>query len=312
MKMNNTLTRALTVMGRKIKKCSPEILVVTGIIGLVGAAVIACKETTKVQGILDNTREQLQDVETGLKEETPDVYSEDDAKKDRAIIFAKTGLQFVKNYAPAVTLGAASIVCILAGNNILRKRLVSVTTAYAALDNTFKEYRDQVIEKFGKEMDRELRYKVKDAEVEETVTDDKGKEKKVKKKVKVTEYDGTSDYARFFDECNPNWQKDAGLNLVFLSQQQAYANERLRANGVLFLNEVYQSLGMSRTKAGQYVGWVYDKSKDAEGDGYVDFGLADFYRKGIQDFVDGYERSILLDFNVDGVIDDKLEYFEKM
>lgn len=310
MKTNNTFTHALTVMGRKIKKCSPEILVITGIIGLVGAAVIACKETTKVQAIIDNTKEQLQDVETGLKGESHDVYSEDDAKKDRAIIFAKTGLQFIKNYAPAVTLGTASIVCILAGNNILRKRLVSITTAYAALDNSFREYRDQVIEKFVKEMDRELRYKVKETEVEETVTDDNGKEKKVKKKVKVTEYDGTSDYARFFDEFNPNWQKDAGLNLVFLSQQQTYANERLRAHGVLYLNEVYQSLGIPRTKAGQHVGWVYDKSEDAKGDGYVDFGLSDFYRNKVKDFVDGYERSILLDFNVDGYVDDKLEKFD--
>lgn len=307
MKMNG-FTNALSTVGRKVKKCSPEILVITGILGMIGAAVLACKETTKVSKIHEDMKKQLEDTQTCLDEEED--YTEEDAKHDSAIIVVKTGLKYVKNYAPAVVLGTASVICVLAGNNILRKRLASVTAAYAALDGTFKSYRDRVVERFGKEIDKELRYKVKDAEIEEKVTDDKGKEKTVKKKVKVTDYDGTSDYARFFDECNVNWQKDAEKNLVFLMQQQCYANDLLRREGILFLNDVYKELGIPRSEAGQYVGWVYDKTKNAEGDNYVDFGLSDFYRRGAKDFVDGYERSILLDFNVDGVITDKLEMIE--
>ena len=88
---------------------------------------------------------------------------------------------------------------------------------------------------------------------------------------------------------------------MFLRNQQQYANDKLRANGYLFLNEVYEMLGIQKTQAGQIVGWVYD-DKNENGDNYVDFGMYDVNRSTCRDFVNGYERSILLDFNVDGSI----------
>ena len=145
------------------------------------------------------------------------------------------------------------------------------------------------------------KYNIKAKEIEETVVDDKGKEKTVKKTIEVADPNTYSDYARFFDDGCIGWDKDAEYNLMFLKQQQNYANEMLKSKGHLFLNEVYDMLGIPRTKAGQVVGWIYDEKKPV-GDNFVDFGMYDINRPKNRDFVNGYERTIILDFNVDGDI----------
>ena len=107
-----------------------------------------------------------------------------------------------------------------------------------------------------------------------------------------------SQYARFFDEGCTGWDKNPEYNLYFLKQQQTYANDLLKNRGHLFLNDVYDMIGIPRTKEGQIVGWVY-KEDNPIGDNYVDFGIfAEHNRKA----VNGFEKSILLDFNVDGSI----------
>ena len=195
-----------------------------------------------------------------------------------------------------------SITSILVGHNILRKRNLALAAAYTAIDTSFKAYRGRVVERFGKELDKELRYNIKAKEVEETVIDEKtGKEKVVKKTIAVVDPNEYSDYARFFDDGCNGWSKDPEFNLMFLKQQQSYANDLLKTRGHLFLNEVYDLLGIQRTKAGNIVGWIYDE-KNPVGDNFVDFGIYDINRPKNRDFVNGYERTIILDFNVDGDI----------
>lgn len=295
----NNVTRAFHKVGFQFKKHSPEILVITGVVGGVASAVMACKATTKVSAILDESKKTINTIhETVNNPEFKDRYTVEDSKKDLTIVYAQTGLKLVKLYGPAVALGVASITSILAGHSILNKRNAALAAAYATVDNSFKEYRNRVVERFGKDLDRELKYNIKAKEVEETVVDENGKETVVKKTVAVGQ---ESDYARFFDEACTGWTKDAELNLTFLRQQQNYANELLRSRGHLFLNEVYDMLGIPRTKAGQIVGWIYDE-KNPVGDNFVDFGIYDLYDERKRAFVNGYERSILLDFNVDGNI----------
>ena len=308
-------SRALHKVGFKIKKHSPEILVVAGVVGTVTSAVMACKATTKLERILEESKEKVERVHKVLEDETlckkkviendeikeVVVYSEEDSKKDLAIIYAQTGFELVKLYGPAVVLGALSLTSILASNNILRKRNVALAAAYTAVDKSFKEYRGRVVERFGEALDKELRFNVKSKEIEEITVNEKGKEKIIKKNVEIVDPNTTSDYARFFDNGCAGWEKDAEYNLMFLRRQQDYANEKLRSKGHLFLNEVYDMLGINRTKAGNVVGWIYDE-KNPVGDNYVDFGIYDIHKEQNRDFVNGIERSILLDFNVDGPI----------
>ena len=302
-KFMNGVNRTLSKAGFQIKKHSPEILIVAGIAGVVTSAVMACKATTKINDILDQTKEEVGKVNDALDNEkiSEDVYSKEDAKKDLAIIYIQTGVKLVKLYGPSLILGALSITSILASNNILRKRNVALAAAYATIDNSFKEYRSRVIERFGKDLDRELKYNIKAKEISETTVDENGKETTVTKTVPVVESEEPSDYARFFCEGCAGWTKDPEMNLVFLKQQQNWANELLKTRGHLFLNEVYDMLGIERSKAGQVVGWVYDET-NPDCDNYVDFGIYDIYNERKRAFVNGWERSILLDFNVDGDI----------
>lgn len=299
----NSVTRSINRVGFQLKKHSPEILVVVGIVGAVTSAVMACKATTKANDILNDAKSQVDKVHKVLEDEaiSPEMYSEEDSKKDLAIIYAKTGLDFVKLYGPSVLLGAVSIASILASNNILRKRNIALAAAYTAVDTGFKEYRGRLIERFGKELDKELKYNIKSETVQETVIDDKGNEQTVDKVVEVANPNVYSDYARCFDDGCKGWTKDPELNLVFLKQMQQYANDKLRAKGHLFLNEVYDMLGFPRSRAGQIVGWIYDE-KNKVGDNFVDFGIYDATKQPNRDFVNGYERVIWLDFNVDGPI----------
>ena len=299
----NLVTRSINRVGFQLKKHSPEILVVVGIVGAVTSAVMACKATTKANDILNDAKSQVDKVHKVLEDEaiSPEMYSEEDSKKDLAIIYAKTGLDFVKLYGPSVLLGAVSIASILASNNILRKRNIALAAAYTAVDTGFKEYRGRLIERFGKELDKELKYNIKSETVQETVIDEKGNEQTVDKVVEVANPNVYSDYARCFDDGCKGWTKDPELNLVFLKQMQQYANDKLRAKGHLFLNEVYDMLGFPRSRAGQIVGWIYDE-KNKVGDNFVDFGIYDATKQPNRDFVNGYERVIWLDFNVDGPI----------
>ena len=298
----NTLTRKFYRVGFKFKKHSPEILVGAGVVGVVASAVMACKATTKLDDVLAETKDTVDKIHdvTEHPEKIPEgkEYTVEDSKKDLTIVYTQAGVKLVKLYGPAVVLGTVSIAAIIGGHHILRKRNIALAAAYTAVDKGFKEYRGRVLERFGEEVDRELRYNIKAKEIEKTVTDANGKETVVKETVDVADPNLTSDYARFFDDGCTGWTKDPEFNLMFLKDQQRYANDLFKSKGHLFLNEVYDMLGIPRTQAGQVVGWIYDE-KNPIGDNFIDFGIYDIADERKRSFVNGYERTILLDFNVD-------------
>lgn len=285
-----------TVM--KLKKHSPEILVVAGIAGTVVSAVLACKATTKVAEILDETKGTIHEgMETGAI--NGQEYTTEDGKKDTVVVYAQTGMKLAKLYGPAIILGTLSITSILASNNILRKRTVALGAAYAAIDKSFKEYRGRVIERFGEQVDTELKYGIKAKKFEEIEVDpETGKEKKVKKTVMVADPNLQSDYAVYFDSKSRNYETNPDYNRMFLKAQQAFANDKLQTRGHLFLNEVLDDLDLPRTPAGQIVGWTKDGP-----DGYVNFRIVEVERET----EDGrHEPALLLDFNVEGNIWEKM------
>jgi hypothetical protein len=307
-------------------KNAPTILFATGVAGMVGSTVLACRATLKMEEVVTNTRNDLSsakaikfasegfnggdiegfdaDGELKVKRHVDyGAYSENDYRKDCAVIYSRALVKAAKLYAPAVIMGAASVACLSKSHDILMKRNAALTAAYIAVDEAFKEYRERVVEKYGEEEDREFRYGVQEVDY----IDDNGKIYTEKQPG-----DLPSMYARFFDEYSSSWSKEPEYNYVFLSCTQKMANDQLKARGHLFLNEVYDMLGIDRTQAGQAVGWVL--SPDGDGDNYVDFGI--FKGRGwfkskedmeLRDFINGRNNSILLDFNVDGVIYDKID-----
>lgn len=296
--LTNKASRSVLV----VKKFSPEILVGVGIVGLIGSTVMACNATLKVDAVLAVAKEKKDKIDRATLLGTSD-YTAQDRQKDLVITYVQTGADFAKLYGPAVLLGGLSIACILGSYNIMRKRNIAVVAAYKVLKDGFDKYRERVVEDLGTEKDLEYRHGTKMEKVEETVTDpETGKKKKVKKDVATYDSNHVSQYARFFDESCPQWSKTPEYNLLFLKTQQNYANDLLHARGHLFLNEVYDMLGMKHTQEGSVTGWVLSESSD----NFVDFGIFDVRRKAAREFVNGDERSILLDFNVDGIIWDKI------
>jgi len=276
------------------QKSSPEVLLAAGIIGMVGSTVLACRATLKMDTVLNDTKEKL---DTAKTLEHPD-YSERDRQRDVSLIYYQTGVKVVKLYTPAILLGGLSIYALTTSHNIMAKRAIALTAAYGALEKGFNEYRERVIEKYGEDEDRNFRY---GSQQIEEVDPKSGK----KKMVTRVGNDEPSIYARFFDISSSSWNKEPEYNMMFLQCQQNYANDKLHARGHVFLNEIYDMLGLERSKAGAVVGWIL--SKNGETDNYIDFGVFNGKTQIARDFVNGFEGSILLDFNIDGVIYDKID-----
>lgn len=295
-------------------KYAPDILMGAGITSVITGTILACRGSIKAKEIIDEhnlTMDNLKDYEEHLEGggylDTPDgPYTLEDVKKDRIIVYKNTCLDLAKEYLPAILCEAAGITCILVSHGLLSKRNLILSGLYTTAIQGFKDYRKRIRDAFGEDVDRKIYLGSEDVKIKETVDDD-GKKRTVEKKIEVVENPIYSPYAKVFDESNPNWEKSAENNLFFLNEVQRFMNQRLAAEGRIFLNDVYKELGFEPTKAGQVVGWVYD-AKNPVGDNYIDFGIYDIYTRAKTEaerkaaFINGYERSIILDFNVDGNI----------
>ena len=291
--------------GLLLKKNSPEILIAMGIVGVIGSTIMACRATTKAEKVLRGHKNELGKInivwEKVKEGEVPlDEYTNMDHRKDLAKTYIETGIDLIKLYGPAVGLGLVSIGCIFASHGIMRSRNVALMAAYKAIEEGFTAYRKRVIDEYGEEKDYMFKHNLRSESINEIEVGPDGKPRKVKKtKLNSDDTNSLSVYARFFDESCAQWSKTPEYNLMFLRAQQNYHNDLLRTRGHVFLNEVYDALGIERTKAGAVVGWVI-----GSGDNFIDFGIFDGDRERSRAFVNGYEPSILLDFNVDGVIYD--------
>jgi hypothetical protein len=266
---------------------------------MVGSTVLACRATLKLEEVLDvieqnkSQAEQAKELVNDPTYEGSQTYTEEEYRKDVTIITVRGVGNIAKLYAPAVLLGGASIFALTKSHNLLQDRNLALTAAYAAVDGAFNRYRERVVDRFGEEVDQELTY---DSEQVDMVNEDTGE---VISSVKATGAPG-SKYARFYDQdSSDNWSPHPEVNMLFLRNVQNYCNDRLKARGHLFLNEVFTELGLSHTHAGAIVGWRWNQGS---GDDFVDFGIWDPRGEEVLDFFNGKEGAILLDFNVDGVI----------
>ena len=313
----NSLGKAFSTIGFQIRKHSPEIMIVGGIIGGAGATVLACIATAKSAEVVEEAKEELAEIDENLNGEDNE-YTEEDAKKDKRSVYIHTGGRLALMYLPSVGLGIASVASILGGTGILNKRNAVLASSLAASIGEFNEYRKRLVEKFGEDgerIDKELRFGTEEVDIKEKIEDGNGKTKTVKKKVTAIsnseDFDG---YRRVFDPRNPYWDKDPTYCEVFLSARQAMFNDRLRAYGYVFLNDVLEELGFPKTRVGQEVGWIYDPN-NGNIDNYIDFGITpvQIIRKDGQDeytYIENGDRcsGYLLDFNVDGSVLNKASF----
>lgn len=283
-----------------VEKALPTVLIAGGCAGVGVAAWKACKATPEAKKAIQEFKERRDNLEVS---EVP----EEEKREQVLSLYKEYGFKLVKLYAKPVGIGALSVTMVFLGHGKLKKEITTLTATAASIDKMYQEYRGRVIEKYGEQEDFNLRTGAHEVEVREQTTDAKGKSKTVKKKELVADdICANSVYSRIFDEtiCG---SKDSDYMYMFLDAQQKFANRRLAAQGYLFLNDVLDALGYCRCKEGQVVGWIYDPDKDPEHQ--IDFGIRDFSRETTRNLKNGFEHSIWLDFNVQGVIYDKLPVF---
>jgi Family of unknown function (DUF6353) len=282
-------------------KYGPEILMGVGIVGVVASTVMACKATLKVDATMKKSQEAIDHIHSGRNNFSELDYKKEDYTQDLAVTYVRRAMSVAGLYAPALAVGIAAIGCILGSHSILSKRNFALMAAYKLIDEGFKNYRGHVIEELGAGKDREYRYgKRQELTILEEAVDAAGNKVVVDKTV----FDNgrqTEMYQVIFDEnTSPQFKRDLTLNKYFLSAQQNYANNRLTANGYLFLNDVLESLGLPHTSAGQQVGWIKNSAK---GDGFVDFEITPGYENDYSHLHPNRSPDYyLIDFNVDGVI----------
>ena len=281
------VTRLAGRAGLVLSKHAPTILTAAGTAGFIGTTILASKATLKVEETISEETALLVKVheahEAGKLEDK-------DALHDKVVLYTRMTTKLAKLYAPALILGAASIVSLATGHGIMLKRNASLAAAYAAVDQAFKTYKKKVESKFGKDA-------VIDALVS-TAEEDLTKNELTMEAIAAV--DGVSPYGVIFDETNNNWSADEDLSMLHLKCQQQYANDILQTRGHIFLNEVYKMLGFPHTPAGAVTGWV-----KGNGDDFVDFNIFE----GTFEGEDEKGRTVTkwaLDFNVDGVMYDKI------
>lgn len=300
----NSIARKVAAQSFLAKQNSPRILFVGGVVGMVGSTVLACRATLKLEEVLDDVEQQKRQAQSVKGHvDSPNyngeaTYSDNELRKDLTIINLRGVGTIAKLYAPSILLGAASIAALTKSHNLLQDRNLAITAAYATLDGAFRKYRERVVERYGEEADREMVY---ESETVDLIDEETGKIVTINRAIDAP----GSAYARFFDQFSSrNFSQDPDVNLVFLHSVQNQVNDRLMTRGHVFLNEVYDALGLEHTKAGAVTGWRWNKDS---GDNYIDFGIWNDRSEVINDFFNGREGSLLLDFNVDGMIYDKLE-----
>jgi hypothetical protein len=294
----DSIARSVAGLALRGQKNAPTLLFGAGVVSMVGSTVLACRATLKFHEVLDQAEQDLK-AANQARETRPEDYSENDKKKDVALIYGRGIGDTIKLYGPAVLLGGVGIVCLTKSQSILKDRNAALTAAYVAIDSAFSRYRERVVEKYGEDEDRYFRYGQEEIDI---IDEETGK---VVTTLRASKDDEPGMYARWFDEESTNNYTAPPFdeyNWVFLRDQQNWCNDILASRGHLFLNEVYGCLGLDHTTAGSLVGWVYDHDND-RGDNFVDFGC--WGQKDDRqplDFYNGREYGILLDFNVDGPI----------
>lgn len=271
----------------KTKKNSPHIFFAAGIGGIVVSHILVARATLKLEPVVDEIRSEI---DAAKANQEAIVTSDRDNARELAHLYLNGAVKLGKLYGPSFIVGVASITALTKSHVELNRRNAALAAAYTGISQAFEEYRDRVREELGEEKERDIY-----VGATESVVEKDGKKKKVLSGGLPTPY------ARYFDRSTSStFSDEPGRNEYLLTMQQNYWNQRLHAIGHVFLNEIYDSLGMERSREGSIVGWIVG----GPGDDFVDFGLYE----GLQNSMNSnpLEWSCLLDFNVNGVMYDKI------
>lgn len=253
-------------VGAILVKNAPKICVALGVAGVGVGVAVACKDT--LAGV-DEINQAKVDI----------------CEKD----YIPAAKRFAKVYWPSFVIIGGSLVVIISGHRMLAKRYAGLVVAYESLNKSYKNYRGYIKKHYGDDADYNARH----------VTD---KTSLVDNEIVCVDPEDIfipdrdlSDFAVFFgrDYSELVNSDDPEEAYHHVKAQEEWANAVLQERGYIFLQEIYDSLGVDRF-APDGVGWCA-----GIGDDFVDFGIYNV-RNGRA--VNGLEPVFLLDFNHDGYI----------
>lgn len=299
-KILDTMTNSVRTAGFELKKHSPEIMIGAGIVGAIVSTILACRATLKAKPVVEEHKKKVEAIHEAYDD--PEVnYPEQAKNKDVVRTYAYTGFQLIKLYAVPAALAAVSYASIVGSHKIMSDRNMQATAAYMTLSEMVRGYRGRVAEKLGKDEEGELWIKPTREELKKAAEEAKADPEEKKKNRKKLPYK-PGRYARIVDEGCPWWDENPEFTLWGLRAAETTANNLLETRKFLFLNDVYDILGFERTQEGNMVGWIYDPTVIHK----IDFGIYDTRDPQKARFLDGTEPNVIIDFNVDGPILNKL------
>lgn len=210
------------------KRNSSTILTCVGSIGVVTTAVLAVKATPKAMRLLESAEEE----------------------KGEEL----TTLEIVKiagpAYIPATITGVSTIACIFGANILSKRQQASLMSAYALVENSYKEYKNKLKTLYGDDADKEI--------TKEIVKD------------RYENYDvSVSDGKQLFFDYFSMRYFESTMEEVLIGENNF--NKNLTLNGYASLNELYDSLGIPRVDYGYELGWSHETGGAFYGYSWIDF-----------------------------------------
>lgn len=306
-KIGSVARKAAGGSGLFLKAHAPEIMVGGGVAGFVVTVISACKATGKAHEILEAKEEALTANDRCYQEKT---LNAGEYEENAKIINRNAKWALIKAYTPTATGLAVSVILVLGGYRMINGRLVKTAAAYKILEDGFGRYRENVRDEFGEETDwrmlnsirpERLEAAEKEREANREAEADRKRKKRNREKRRTAHQEV---YSKFFDQYSDRWRRSWTPEQVweYLRQKQREANDMLSIRKHIFLNEVYDLLGLDRTEEGAVVGWILTKNNP---DSHVDFGLDSMPDEARRKFLSAERNEdikIWLHFNPDGLI----------
>lgn len=222
-----------------LEKHSSTILTCLGAVGVVATAVTAVQATPKALALIEQTRFEKVD------DENPVV----DAPTLTPVEMVQAAW---KPYIPSVLIGTATIACLFGANGLNKRQQAALAGAYIFLDQSYKNYKDKVIELLGNDTD---------TDIQKSIVNDKLKEECI-------EPPKSDDAILFYEE---HYGEFFEKTMLEVQDAEYQLNRKLAIDGEVTLNDFFRFLGLDERKVGDALGWSCETICDSNHPAWIDF-----------------------------------------
>lgn len=211
-------------MNNFLRKAYPTILTALGIAGMVTTTIMAVKATPKAMKLIK-------------------------AKKDELKTDKLTPTELVQTtwqcYIPSVLIGIGTVTCIIGISAMDKRNQAALTSGYAMLNESYKQYRQAAKKVYGEDADNKIHAEMaKDAKV---ASYDWGYQ------VYNMDMDPESEQLLFYDLTS---KKYFTTTMAAVLNAQYHVNRNLSLRGDCSLNEYLSFLGIEEVDKGNELGWA--------------------------------------------------------